>query len=69
MPLDQYWNALPDMTMLGDAAQSDAQRQEGEHGDAGMHWNSSTCLISDDFNTVHDAIAFTKKRCVQGHRQ
>lgn len=62
MPLDQYWNALPNMTMLGDAAHL-MPPYAGEGVNMAMldALELSTCLVSDDFNNVHDAIAHYEK--------
>lgn len=58
MPLDQYWDALPDLTMLGDAAHV-MPPFAGEGVNMAMRdaLELSECLTSGRYQTIHEAIA------------
>ncbi|TCK85259.1 FAD-dependent oxidoreductase [Albibacterium bauzanense] len=59
IPLDQTWEALPNLTMLGDAAHT-IPPFAGEGANMAMldALELSECLTSDKFDTVHEAISF-----------
>ncbi len=59
MPLDQTWEALPNLTMLGDTAHV-MLPFAGEGANMAMldALELSECLTSDQYNTLQEAIAF-----------
>lgn len=63
VPLDQTWDALPDMTMLGDAAHL-MPPYAGEGVNMAMldALRLSQCLLSDEFEDVHSAIGAYEMR-------
>ena len=74
MPLDQTWETLPNITMLGDAAHV-MPPFAGEGANMAMldALELSECLTSDKFNTVQDAISLyeinMRKRAAMAARQ
>ncbi|UOE48894.1 FAD-dependent monooxygenase [Mucilaginibacter sp. SMC90] len=63
MPLDQGWEALPNLTMLGDAAHL-MPPYAGEGVNMAMldALELAECLLSDDFADAHDAISAYEKQ-------
>ena len=63
MPLDQTWEALPNITMLGDAAHL-MTPDAGEGVNMAMQdaLELSNCLTSDEFKDIHAAIAFYENK-------
>jgi 2-polyprenyl-6-methoxyphenol hydroxylase-like FAD-dependent oxidoreductase len=74
MPLDQTWEALPNLTMLGDAAHV-MPPFAGEGANTAMldALQLSECLTADNFNTLKEAISFyevnMRKRAAMATKQ
>jgi len=74
MPLDQTWEALPNVTLLGDAAHV-MPPFAGEGANTSMFdaLELSECLTSDEYNTLQEAISFyeisMRKRAAMAAKQ
>jgi 2-polyprenyl-6-methoxyphenol hydroxylase-like FAD-dependent oxidoreductase len=74
MPLDQTWESMPNVTMLGDAAHV-MPPFAGEGANMAMldALELSECLTSDKFNTLREAISFyevnMRKRAAMAAKQ
>ncbi len=74
MPLDQSWEALPNLTIIGDAAHV-MPPFAGEGANTAMFdaLELSECLTSDKYNTLQEAISFyevsMRKRAAKAAKQ
>jgi 2-polyprenyl-6-methoxyphenol hydroxylase-like FAD-dependent oxidoreductase len=74
MPLDQTWEALPNVTLLGDAAHV-MPPFAGEGANTSMFdaLELSECLTSDNYSTLQEAISFyevsMRKRAAKAAKQ
>jgi 2-polyprenyl-6-methoxyphenol hydroxylase-like FAD-dependent oxidoreductase len=74
MPLDQSWEALPNLTMLGDAAHV-MPPFAGEGANTAMFdaLELSECLTNDNYHTLQEAISFyeasMRKRAAMAAKQ
>jgi hypothetical protein len=70
-PVDQHWKALPNLTMIGDAAHLMPPNGEGANQALADALELSEALCSKEFDTIEQAIAsFEQKmreRCVPVH--
>jgi 2-polyprenyl-6-methoxyphenol hydroxylase-like FAD-dependent oxidoreductase len=65
-PLDQQWESLSNLTMMGDAAhQMPPYAGEGVNMAMQDAYELAGCLTSDDFHTIQEAIAAYEKQMLQ----